>query len=282
MIRRAAPEDAAAIRAFLAPRSATSMFLMSNLEAHGVSGGSHPHATRFLLSKGASGLRGVFSCTRDGYLMCQHPGIDAPRAQSYLDALGPQQVLGVTGEAGQIEPLVESLRTRGGVPHLDRVEPLFTCALDRLRRAPVTLRAPRAYDAEMLREWFAAYLSETGLPAANEDCARYTRRAIDEGDTRLILGPDSTPLGMTSLNARAARVVQIGGVWIRPEYRGQGHAGRMVAAHLIEERAKGAETALLFAASRPAVRAYERIGFRQVGQYCIAMLRAPLGLGVAA
>jgi predicted GNAT family acetyltransferase len=77
---------------------------------------------------------------------------------------------------------------------------------------------------------------------------------------------------MNGINARAGQEVQIGGVYVPPGFRGQGRAGRAVAAQLAAARDGGARTAILFAGSAPAARAYERIGFERIGTYRVALL----------
>lgn len=133
----------------------------------------------------------------------------------------------------------------------------------------------------MLTEWYHAHLAETGLPNSRDRCIEMAERAIAEDRTRLLIGPEHQPIGMTSTNARAGRAVQVGGVHVLPAHRGLGHAGRMVAAHLLEMREQGADTATLFAASTAAAKAYMRIGFQQIGEYRIAMLRDAMRVGEA-
>ena len=84
---------------------------------------------------------------------------------------------------------------------------------------------------------------------------------------------------MTSLNAQVADTVQVGGVYVPPGMRGQGLGGAVVAAQLAELRSQGTRLAILFAANVPAARAYERIGFRHIGSYEIALLKSPHKVG---
>ena len=53
----------------------------------------------------------------------------------------------------------------------------------------------------------------------------------------------------------------------------------MVVAQLAALRGDGVTTAILFAASSPAARAYERIGFVRCGTYRVALLKAPVTIG---
>ena len=65
-------------------------------------------------------------------------------------------------------------------------------------------------------------------------------------------------------------MVQVGGVYTPPDLRGRGHARRALALHLA---ASGAERATLFSASAMAARAYRAVGFRQIGDWTLLLLR---------
>lgn len=113
MIRKAHAQDQSLIAAFLAPHITTSMFLMSNLEQHGIGQSEHPHATRYVLSFDGAHLRGLFGCTRGGYLMSQHPGLTPGDARAYLRALGSQTVESITGVSAQVDHFVAALAELG-------------------------------------------------------------------------------------------------------------------------------------------------------------------------
>ena len=91
-----------------------------------------------------------------------------------------------------------------------------------------------------------------------------------------------TPVAMAAINACAGSALQIGGVFVPPELRGDGRAGRVVSALLAEKAQGEADTAILFAASESAAKAYERIGFQKIGAYRVALLKEPYTLGAPA
>jgi predicted GNAT family acetyltransferase len=84
---------------------------------------------------------------------------------------------------------------------------------------------------------------------------------------------------MTGFNAALPDIVQIGSVYTPPEFRGQGHARRALALHLAQARDQGVTTAILFASGPAAVRAYQSIGFRQIGEYAQVAFAKPFNLG---
>ena len=75
------------------------------------------------------------------------------------------------------------------------------------------------------------------------------------GDVRLLL-EDGVPVAMSAVNARLPDMVQIGGVYVPPELRSRGRGGAVVAAQLLEERARGVREAVLFANNDAAARAF--------------------------
>ena len=70
--------------------------------------------------------------------------------------------------------------------------------------------------------------------------------------------------------------MQVGGVWTPPETRGRGYARCVVAGSLLHARAQGVTRALLFTmeSNVAAVRAYEALGFRRIGDYGLMLVRS--------
>ena len=83
------------------------------------------------------------------------------------------------------------------------------------------------------------------------------------------------PVSTTGFNATLDEAVQVGGVWTPPRLRGRGYARAAVAASLLEARSAGVRRSVLFTGPEnlPAQKAYEALGFRQVGSYRLVLLR---------
>ena len=284
MIRRAAPADAAAIADFLARHIETSMFLLGNLEAHGIGDTPHPHGTRFLLRLTDGDITGVFGWTNGGYAMPQWPAMTPPEAQECVAAMRGVHLRGITGPPDQVALMLGVLPVAPVDWATNRDDPLMVRALDDLPAATAHLRPAEAPDRALLEGWFAAYLRETGTSGAATLRLTATARAQAAigSDTIRLLMHEGRPVAMGALNARAGDAVQIGGVYVAPEHRGKGLAGQLVISHLAELKAKGIRRAILFAASSAAERAYARIGFRRIGFFRVALLARPVSLGAAA
>ena len=284
MIRRAEPSDAAAIAGFLSRQIETSMFLLGNLESHGIGERLHPNGTHFLLRICESKITGVFGWTNGGYVMPQLPGLTPAEAKGCAEALHGFTLRGITGPPDQVALILAAVPIAPDRWALNRDEPLMSRDLKDLPAVNAQLRSPVTADRGLLERWFAAYSAETGLSrgAASRIMAVARAHAAIGSDTVRLMIRDDVPIAMSGINARAGAVVQIGGVFVSPEHRGRGLAGALVVGHLVELRDKGIGRAILFAASSTAERAYARIGFSRIGSYRVAVLARPVMLGAAA
>ena len=87
------------------------------------------------------------------------------------------------------------------------------------------------------------------------------------------------PVSTSSFNTTTAEAVQIGGVFTPPELRCRGYGRAAVAASLLDARAEGIESSILFTGVRniPAQKSYEALGYRHIGAYRLILVRAPKG-----
>jgi RimJ/RimL family protein N-acetyltransferase len=279
MIRQAQDKDEAAIAGFLAQHIETSMFLLSNLEAHGIGNLEHPHGTHYFLRETGDGITGVFGTTNAGFAMCQLPGLSRDEAQTYAYLLQGYTLHGITGDAAQVGQILDVLPLEAQAWRLNAVEPLYRLDLAGLE-AGAEVRGAVPEDVALLAEWYAAYWAETGTAPAGDpmQAALARAEAAIGGPVRLMI-EGGQPVAMAALNAQAALAVQVGGVYVPLALRGQGRGGQVVQAMLAEAAREGAMTAILFAASAAAAKAYERIGFQRCGDYLIAILHTPTTLG---
>ena len=281
MITRAVPSDIPAMAGFLAGHMERSMFLLGNLQAHGLDETDHPHGTSYFLRRAGDRIAGIFAISNGGYLMVQHPGLDAAAARDWGREIDGREVRGITGDDAQARQIVEALGFESESWEIDRAEPLYRLSLADLPKLSVDSREAGEADLDLLMSWLKAYGEETGTGNDPQSLEERARSALNSERLRLLI-EGGKPVAMTGINTRAGHTVQVGGVYVPPELRGQGRAGRVVAAHLEVLRAGGAETAILFAASPVAAGAYERIGFQRIGDYRVSMLRKPARVKVPA
>ena len=264
MIYRAAlPDDSGAIAAFLEEHSDTSMFLRANLAEYGPCGGDARNATQMWICGTGGEVTGVFGITSAGHVLVQFPE-DAP----------PAQIAGILGATGQVRQVQALLGLADAETQLDEDEPLYSLALAHLIVPPTDniLRAAQAADTALLQRWRTAYLIETihfSPEEAQEIAPGDVAAMIGRGSLMLLERPTGEPLAMTSFNAILPDMVQIGNVYAPPELRRRGHARDAGAQHLGRARVAGVKRAILFASGPAASRAYEAIGFRQIGRFTL-------------
>lgn len=280
MMRKATDADIGPLAAFLGAHVETSMFLLGNLEAHGLGDTAHPHGTTYFLREDAAGIAGVLGATNGGFLMCQLPGLTPKEAAACAWLLQGYTLQGITGASAQVAGIVAALPVRAEDWRMNAVQPLYRRALSDVPPGGPVRPAAEA-DLPLLADWFAAYMAETGTAPTDglaDQARRRARAAVGSPDLRL-MDEDGRPVAMAAINARAGDAVQVGGVFVPPPLRGQGRAGRVVAGVLAEARREGAGLAVLFAASPGAATAYERIGFARCGDFGVALLHEPQTLG---
>ncbi|WP_106746343.1 GNAT family N-acetyltransferase [Yoonia maritima] len=272
---RATEADRLAIEAFLTNHIATSMFPLSNLRSYGMSGG-HPRAVTFWARWLDGQITDVLTVTDEGFLFPQCP--TGPWGDIRA-VLAGQAYRGILGDARQVAALRQALSWQVE-PGIDDVEPLYHLSLSDLQLPDCEgfelyplADAPK----ETVLGWRTAYLTEV-MPVPGEEpdvTAAKDIAAYLDANSHRALYRDGTPVAMTGFNAQLPQVVQIGGVYTQPEFRGQGVARRAVGLHLKEAHNNGVKDAILFAASDNAARAYEAIGFNKIGAFSILLYEEP-------
>jgi len=96
-------EEIDEIDGFLAPLTATSMFLRSNIRAHGVTGGANRIATRIWLDREGPKLVGVVGLTTGGIILTQMPLLEPSGMHQAAATLVGMAVTGISGEARQAQ-----------------------------------------------------------------------------------------------------------------------------------------------------------------------------------
>jgi GNAT superfamily N-acetyltransferase len=173
--------------------------------------------------------------------------------------------------------LALDLPVRGAV---DVVQPHFQLDLADLVMPDCTglsLQPISAAPLDLLRQWRRDYLRDTGFDAQGDiaQTAEKEIAAYRAAQSHYVLIADGQPVAMTGFNAALPQIVQVGGVYTPPCWRGRGFARRAVALHLAQARAAGVQRAILFAASDAAARAYVALGFERIGDYAIALFDKP-------
>jgi len=293
-VRVLVPGDEAALEAFLMPHLASSMFLLGNARAAGLTDSGERFSGTYAAAFEGGEMVGVVAHFWNGILM---PQVPAPWSGDYLDLLwraavraSGRPVEGVIGPDDQACALQAALAYPAEIVQMDHREKLYVLELaeltvpEALSSGQVTARHPTPADLEILVRWRIGYELES---IAAEDTPEYRaevrasqRRIIADG-TAWVLEADGVPVATTGFNAVLTEVVQVGGVYTPPESRSRGYARCAVAASLLDARGTGATRAILFTGEQniAAQKAYTALGFRQVGYFRLCLLREGVELG---
>ncbi len=191
-----------------------------------------------------------------------------------------RRVAGVIGPLAQVRQAREALGLAAASPLFDQTEVLYALDLASLHAPPAADRGRRARPDEvrLLAEWHASFRRELRLASERElrvdRIEQSLRHQVAAGDVFVLPHPTEARLVACSLfNAKLPDSVQIGGVFTPPAERAQGYARAVVAQSLRLARAEGVKRAILFTGqeSRWARRAYEALGFANIGDYGLVM-----------
>lgn len=275
--------DEAAMRAFLAPRAESSMFLLSNARAAGLVDEGKTFQATYVGAFENGELAGIVAHCWNGVLLVQTPAeLVSPstvRALAHAALANSRRTIaGFSGPADQVAVARRAFELPA--PALDEVEALYALTLadlrvpDALARREVTCRRPTDAERPQLAAWRRAYHVESLGSADNTELAAKAAREIDDlaaSGTIWVLEAAGALVAMTAFNARIPDMVQVGGVYTPPALRGRGHARCAVAGSLLDARADQAGRAILFTKNAAAARAYEAIGFQRIGEYALIL-----------
>mmetsp|Transcript_18499 Transcript_18499/g.30246 ORF Transcript_18499/g.30246 Transcript_18499/m.30246 type:complete len:262 (+) Transcript_18499:301-1086(+) len=258
------------------------MFLRGNLARFGTCNKTAPHGTAYYLAEADVGISAVLGITNQGYLMAQAPETPIGLWMAFRHQIIGRTVLGMTGVPEQVQDCLTALDLWGGPWLLLRDEPLYYLDIADLASDSVQVRRAADADLSMLVRWFGGYESDVGQAPVGAPPSLSAKdraaRAINSPDV-VLFEMDGVPVSMAGINARLSDIVQIGGVYTPSEMRGRGYARRAVAGLLQKCEAEGVTQSVLYAANEAAVRAYEPLGYRQIGQYRVALLQTPTKIG---
>jgi ribosomal protein S18 acetylase RimI-like enzyme len=136
------------------------------------------------------------------------------------------------------------------------------------------LRRPGFADLEELYPLQAGYEKEEVLPQGkvlNPAACRFALNSILSKEQALVACLDKRIVGKINTNAASFTRVQIGGVYVLPEYRGRGIGRRMTAIFAGELLAGGRGVTLFVKKNNQAAqKIYRQIGFDDAGDYRIS------------
>jgi uncharacterized protein len=278
-IRLLAHGDEAALEAFLREHRDGSMFLRSNLREGGLVYGGLARQADYVAAFRDGAIVAVAAHTWNGMLQMQAPEQAEELARACVAASG-RRVTGLIGPRSDVKAARAALGLSGVVARKDADDGLFALELDelvvpaRLASGEVVARPALPQDRELLCEWRVAYdceiLGGQDSPETRAGAAGFIDWQIAEGFAWVALEAGAL-VSMSAYNCGLPEIVQLGGIFTPPALRARGHAKAAIAAQLLASRAQGVTRAVLFASDPKAIRCYEGLGFRRVGDFGLVL-----------
>lgn len=282
MIRILNDDDYGAYEAFLKPYAATSMFMRSNAARAGLAFDGEDFQGEYLgFFDDVGALSGVLVHYWNGNIMMQC-GYDAALwalVAAFLQMV-KRSVGGVLGPDDQARAVIDGLGLSDAAFVTNRNEVLYSIDLADLLvpehdAARFSVVPVCAVELSVLHEWLKAYEIETRtVRDPDYHDAHVADRAahlVRHADCWALLC-DGAPVSLSGFNARLADAVQVGPVWTPVTMRGRGYARILLALNLMQARAEGVESAVLFTDNPAGEAAYQAVGFRATGTYRLALL----------
>ena len=279
--RRLDPADQSALEVFLRAHRDTSMFLRSNLSRSGISYRPEPFHADYTGGYRDLELVGVAAHCWNGMLLLQAPEGAGELARACVRHSG-RRVTGFCGPVDQVREARAALDLHDAPAAVDDDESLWGLDLvdlvipEILQNAAIIARPPRAEERDLLCDWRFAYEIETLNSPDTVETRQHSTRVLDgqiaDGNAWVAV-EGQRPVSLSAFNASLPDIVQLGGIYTPPELRGRGYAKAAVAASLLAAKERGVTRAVLFTSNPSAVRSYEAVGFRRLGDYGVVLLR---------
>jgi GNAT superfamily N-acetyltransferase len=291
VLRILGPGDELALKRFLSKRLESSLFLYGNMLAAGLEDSGARYSGTYAAAFESADIVAVAGLFWNGSLVLQAPEeLPALTRLAWQSCGRPLRRL--IGPSQQVAAAMEELALSGDDIQVDEPEKLYRLALDELITPPLLTsgrgrgRLIGPQDEELLTGWRIDFLRETHLAQDGDELAETVRQGVRAGVASgniWVLEVEDKLVSCTSFNAAVrdegiTSTVQVGGVYTPPEHRSQGFARAVVAASLIDAREIGYHRSVLFTGmeNTPAQKAYEALGYRQIGTYRISVLREAL------
>lgn len=282
-IRKLVLGDEDALEQFLCQYTETSMFIHSNLKKVGLEYNGKTYQGEYFGSfTQDDDINGVLVQYWSGNVLFQSAeGRVLSELIDYFKDVVERPIAGVVGEEKQAQAVLAGLNLLDATFQANIVEKLYLLNLKdiivptHLPAAQYKMIEASEVERAILMRWIRDYEIEAlGLHDTEELDVKIASRVdnIISSSSCWALEKDLQPLSLCGINAQLPDIVQIGPVWTPPEHRNKGYARTLVTQMLQKCNSEGVEKALLFTDNPAAIKAYEAIGFKEIGLYRLALL----------
>ena len=273
--------DESLLEAFLASHRDSSMLLRANARRAGLDDHGEPYQALYAAAFRDGHIIGVAAHCWNGIVLLQAPEQAAELACACVEWSG-RNVAGLLGPLEQVRRARAALGLTSATAALEGDESLYALDLSgllvpaALAEGTIVCRAPRPDERDTLCAWRMAYdietLGATDSAEERQRCASFLDRQIADGNAWVAVHAGQ-PVSLSAFNASLPDIVQLGGIYTPPGLRGRGYAKVAVGGSLLAARERGASRAVLFTMNPSAIRTYEALGFRHIGDYGMTLLR---------
>lgn len=260
------------------------MFIRSNLSQSGIIYQNKPFHGEYYGSFENDVLNGVLVHYWNGNIMMQAEN------RSLLAALvddfelnRTRPIAGILGEDSQASFVIEKLQLDSSLFAVNYQEKLFLLNLEKMIRPKAittyncSIKTTQDCEVETIKEWLIAYdIEALGTDENNLELEESILNEIQDkqlNENRWVLFVDNVPVSLCGFNARLPDIVQIGPVYTPYPLRNKGFAKIAVYLCLQEAMKKEVKRATLFTNNTSAIRAYQSLGFQEIGKYRLALLK---------
>ena len=195
-----------------------------------------------------------------------------------------RSIAGVLGPSAQASYVIKALDLSDSNFNINRDEGLYELCLSDLDDVtmPSDCNIIPAHDVtrDILLQWITGYEVEALEALKDDQLSERVNKKVDRissGDCFALVQND-VPVSLVGFNSRLDDMLQIGPVWTPVEYRNNGFARLLLANILLREKAMGIKQAVLFTDNLAAIKAYQAVGFKRIGTYCLALLKESIKL----
>lgn len=269
------------LKTFLSSNKSECMFICSNLETAGIEYNGELFQGEYwgAFNNDTFEIEGILVHYWNGNIMMFAPESETLRDLTmHFKSRKSRPIAGVVGPDSQANIVIEELGISNESYNLNSTEGLYELDLKSLKGTlPSNFSITHAKTASksLLTMWMRSYEIEALGTPDNFDLdakAQEKAQSLMEGNCWILL-QDNIPVSLSGFNAKIDDMVQIGPVWTPPEHRNQGYARLLVHQTLLAAKEERINKAILFTLSPAAVKAYESIGFKKIGNYRLALLK---------
>ena len=282
-IRPLTQADAPTLASFLNDHAEGSQHLLGLLN---IGEAAHAH---FIGGFEGNALKGVLAFTKSSLLLLQCPDPQLfPQLLARWSATTTTGAIGLVGMREQVEQAVALLGGETLPFRLNNTEQILSLPLDKLRNPPVReplLCRPAVRDEnERLYVWRMTFMHEAMRIVPTPELAEQVRADL-EGEINaghvVVLEREGEIIATGNIISVQNNLAQLGGLFVKPELRGQGYSRFVLAGLARQARELGFTCASLHTTSRHEAtqRAAYSIGFKPYGDFGVVLFTQPVGMG---